>query len=199
MFSKNITMDDIANELGITKGNLYYYFKNKQDILFHCHMRSIDISLRALDEALSVGQTPRERLSILLTGHIRGSLEDGFGGRLQTDLEDMRPDQRKLYVRKRDELEQGVRRLIADGVRDGQFECANVKLTGFAILGAINWMPKWYRANGPYTPAQIADEMVDYFLRGLIPIGDQARRPEGKQRGRVSADVKSGRAFEKAE
>ncbi len=167
----SITMEDIANELGITKGNLYYYFKNKQDILFHCHMRSVEISLEALDVAQAHGGTPVQKLRVLLTGHIQSSLRDGFGGRLQTDLEDMRPDQRKLYVRKRDELEQGVRRLIEEGVRRGEFECPNVKIAGLAILGAINWMPKWYRPSGRFSPAQIAEEMVNYFLRGLMKPG----------------------------
>ena len=170
----SITMEDIASELGITKGNLYYYFKNKQDILFHCHMRSMEISLEALDVAQAHGGTPAQKLRVLLIGHIRTSLQDGFGGRLQTDLEDMRPDQRKLYVRKRDELEQGVRRLIEEGIRRGEFECPNVKIAGFAILGAINWMPKWYRPNGRYSPAQIAEEMVDYFMRGLTVPGNAA-------------------------
>ena len=44
----SLTIQHIADELGMTKGNLYYYFKDKQDILYHCHMRSMEISLRAL-------------------------------------------------------------------------------------------------------------------------------------------------------
>lgn len=163
----SLTMEDVAAELGITKGNLYYYFKDKRDILYQCHMRSMEISLVALKEALQRGRTPAEKLRLLLTGHVRGVVDDGFGGILQTDLENLRSDQRNQYVRKRDELESGVRRLIEEGNRAGEFECPNVKLAGFAILGAINWIPKWYRSNGPLTPEQISVEMVDYFLRGL--------------------------------
>lgn len=195
----SFTMEDIADELGITKGNLYYYFKNKQEILFHCHMRSIEISLRALDVAQAHRGPPSERLRVLLTGHIRGSIEDGFGGRLQTDLEDMRSDQRRLYVRKRDELELAVRRLIEEGVRAGEFDCPNVKLAGFAILGAINWMPKWYRPSGRYAPAQIAEEMVDYFLRGLMRTSDEAKSSNAKQRWPQGAAVRSRRVIEKVE
>ena len=49
----SLTMRDIADRLGLVKGNLYYYFKNKQDILFHCHVKCIGISLAALDEIVS--------------------------------------------------------------------------------------------------------------------------------------------------
>lgn len=163
----DLTIKEVADELGMTKGNLYYYFKDKQDILYHCHMRSMEISLRALHEAEALGRTPSEKLRILLVRHIRGIVDDGFGGILQTDLEKIRAAQRKQYIAKRDELERGVRELIESGIRAGEFESENVKLAGFAILGGINWIPKWYHPNGPYSSEQISEQMADYFLRGL--------------------------------
>ena len=163
----SLTIKEVADELGMTKGNLYYYFKDKQDILYHCHMRSMEISLRALEAAQALGHTPAEKLRILLVRHIRGIIDDGFGGILQTDLEKIRPAQRKQYIVKRDELERGVRTLIEGGVKAGELECENVKLAGFAILGGINWIPKGYRPDGPFTSEQIAEEMADYYMRGL--------------------------------
>jgi AcrR family transcriptional regulator len=174
-------VQDVADELGMTKGNLYYYFKDKQDILYQCHMRSMAISLQALEDATANGRTPSESLRILLTGHIRGILNDGFGSILQTDLENFRADQRKTYIKKRDELERGVRSMIEDGMRAGEFECADVKLAGFAILGSINWIPKWYRATGPLSADTIAEEMVNYFLRGLEKRPDTAQRRADKK------------------
>ena len=172
----SLTIKQVADELGMTKGNLYYYFKDKQDILYHCHMRSVENSLRALSDAQALGRTPAEKLRILLVRHIRGVIDDGFGGLLQTELEKIRPSQRNQYIGKRDELERGVRLLIEDGVRTGEFVCANVKLTGFAILGGINWIPKWYRPSGPLTSAEISEQMADYYLRGLRSGADAAER-----------------------
>ena len=163
----SLTIKQVADELGMTKGNLYYYFKDKQDILYHCHMRSMENSLRALSEARAMGRTPTEKLRILLLRHIRGIVDDGFGGILQTDLEKIRPSQRKQYIAKRDELERGVRTFIEEGVQAGEFMCANVKLAGFAILGGINWIPKWYRPTGPFTSEEISEHMTEFYLRGL--------------------------------
>jgi AcrR family transcriptional regulator len=172
----SLTIKQVADELGMTKGNLYYYFKDKQDILYHCHMRSMEISLRALLDARSLGRTPAEKLRILLVRHIRGIIDDGFGGILQTDLEKIRPAQRRQYIAKRDELEGGVRQFIEDGVRAGEFQCDNVKLAGFAILGGINWIPKWYRPSGPFTSEEIAEQLADYYLRGLAPANPVSAR-----------------------
>jgi AcrR family transcriptional regulator len=178
----SLTIQEVADELGMTKGNLYYYFKDKQDILYHCHMRSMDISMRALELGLTTGKTPAEKLRILLVHHIRGIVDEGFGGILQTDLENLRAEQRNRYIRKRDQLEQGVRRLIEDGIKRGVFQCANVKLVGFAILGAINWIPKWYQPNGPFSADQISEEMADYFLLGLLRRDGVAERRSAKSR-----------------
>ena len=62
------------------------------------------------------------------------------------------PPRRKRYVAKRDRFEAGVRALIEAGVAKGQFECADTRLAGFTVLGAINWIPKWYQPGGrrPY-------------------------------------------------
>jgi AcrR family transcriptional regulator len=177
----SLTIKDIADELGMTKGSLYYYFKDKHEILYQCHMRSMAISLRALEDATANGGTPSESLRILLTGHIRGTLNEGFGSILQTDLENFLPEHRKAYVRKRDEFERGLRSLINDGVRLGELECSNVKLAGFAILGAINWIPKWYRAAGTLSPDAITEEMVNYFMRGLQPHPDSTQRRPTKK------------------
>src|SRR3569833_1099765 len=115
----SLTIKQVADELGMTKGNLYYYFKDKQDILYHCHMRSVENSLRALWDAQALGRTPSEKLRILLVRHIRAIIAAGFGSILQTDLENIRPSQRKPYIAKRDVLGRGGRGRGGAGGRAG--------------------------------------------------------------------------------
>ena len=59
--------------------------------------------------------------------------------------------------------------MITAGVESGQFGPVDVKLLSFAILGAVNWIPRWYKPNGPATSQEIADQFADYLLRGLRP------------------------------
>ena len=88
---------------------------------------------------------PAEALRRLLIKHIRNITEDAYGGVLLTDLESLTPAQRKRYVAMRDRFEHGVREMIRGGIADGVFAPQNVDLAGITILGAINWIPKWYR------------------------------------------------------
>ena len=163
----SLTMQDIAVELGITKGNLYYYFKDKQDILYQCHMRCMDISLEALEEVRAAGMA--DPLRVLLVRHISGMIESGFGSVLLTDLDNLSAPQRTRYIAKRDEFEAGVRALIQRGISSGAYVCDDIKLAGLAMLGAINWLPKWYRPGGELSPAQIATGLTDFLMRALEP------------------------------
>jgi AcrR family transcriptional regulator len=160
-------MQDIADRLNMTKGNLYYYFKNKQDLLFHCHMKCMEISLAALTEAERGAGKPRDRLRRLLVAHIRGIIEDSYGAVLLTDLEDLTAEQRKTYVRMRDKFERGVRKIIDQGIASGEFRKIDPRVAGFAILGSINWMPKWYRPDGKLSADSLADGFAEFFMHAL--------------------------------
>jgi AcrR family transcriptional regulator len=162
-----LTMQDVADRLGLTKGNLYYYFRSKQELLFHCHLKCMENSLRALEEAEASTATPGERLRALLIRHIRGIAGDAYGAVLLTDLESLTPAQRRKYVTLRDRFEQGVRSLIREGIDAGQFLAQDVRIAGFAILGAINWIPKWYRPGGEMSADSVAEAFADFLLRSL--------------------------------
>ncbi len=163
----SLTMSDIAEALGITKGNLYYYFRDKQDILYQCHMRCMAQSLQALERV----QTEREQLDDplheLLIAHIEGMAGSPFGGVLLADLDALSVAQRRHYIARRDEFEAGVRDLIVFGVARGVYRCDDPKIASLSLLGAVNWMPRWYQPEGPLDPAQMARAMAQFLMRSL--------------------------------
>jgi AcrR family transcriptional regulator len=162
-----LRMQDIADRLGLTKGNLYYYFKSKQDLLFHCHVRSMEGSLRALEQVQAMEGPAGERVHVLLVLHIRNILDESYGAVLLTDLENLPRGQRRDDIAMRDRFEHGLRDLIRAGIETGEFPERNVTTIGFAILGGINWISKWYNPKGPETSSQIASAFADFYVDGL--------------------------------
>jgi AcrR family transcriptional regulator len=181
----SLRMQDIADRLGLTKGSLYYYFRNKQDILYQCHMRTMAGTLKVLETVEAMRGSCAERLHRLLVLHIRHTLDDSYGAVLLTDLEHLEPQQRAEYVALRDRFEQGVRKLIGDGMAAGEFPPRNVVTAGFAILGGVNWISKWYSPDGPETSDAIAACFADIYVGGLrAPVSDANAT---KARGRKAA------------
>ena len=49
---------------------------------------------------------------------------------------------------------------------DGTFAPGDPKLLAFALLGAVNWIPRWFKPEGPATSQEIADRFADYLISG---------------------------------
>lgn len=162
-----LRMAQVARHVGLVKGNLYYYFKDRQELIFHCHMRCTEMSLAALEEIAPRRASAEERLREFLRRHIEVIIASDYGGALLADIGELTAAQRRRYVALRDRVERGVRRLIEEGIARKEFRPAHVPLAGFAILGAINWMPKWHRPEGALPAREVADAFVDFFMRGL--------------------------------
>jgi TetR/AcrR family transcriptional regulator, cholesterol catabolism regulator len=164
------TVEQIAATVAMKKGNLYYYFKNKEDILFACHQYSLDRLLTMLNDIEQSGAAPDEKLRRLIVSFVHTILDELHGTALFLDLEAMSPEHRAQVIERRDAFDRGMRRIIQGGVESGVFGGVDAKLMAFAILGAVNWIPRWYSPEGPLTSQHIADRFADFLTRGLRPI-----------------------------
>ena len=161
------TVESIAAALRMKKGNLYYYFKNKEDILFACHRSSLDRLLQLLDEVARSAVTPAQKLRALIFASVHMILDELHGTALILELEALSPVHLKEVIRRRDQFDRGVRQVLEEGIADGSFAPHDVKLRSFALMGAINWIPRWFNPAGPATSDEIADRFADYLLAGL--------------------------------
>jgi len=73
---ENATMDDIAQEAEYSRGALYLYFKNKEQLYLAIANRSVDIFLRILTEELGKGKNATEKLQKVKDTYLRFFLED---------------------------------------------------------------------------------------------------------------------------
>src|SRR5712691_3250370 len=164
------TVEQIAAALHMKKGNLYYYFKNKEEILFACHQYSLDCVLRLLEDIQQSDLTPAEKLRTLIVAFVHTILDELHGTALFLQLDALSPAHAKTVIARRDRFDRGMRRVIEEGSASGAFTtfaAGDAKLLSFAILGAVNWIPRWYNPAGPATSSEIADRFADYLLNGL--------------------------------
>ena len=161
------TVEKIAAVLHMKKGNLYYYFHNKEEILFACHQYSLDRLLAQLDEVEQSGLAPDEKLRQLIVFFVHTILDELHGTALFLELEALSPAHLKTVIARRDRFDHGIRHILEEGIRMGLFGPADAKLLSFAILGAVNWIPRWYNPDGPATSQEIADRFADYLIGGL--------------------------------
>ena len=161
------TVEQIAAALHMKKGNLYYYFKNKEEILFACHEYSHDRLQELLDDAVRSTAPAEAKLRRLITGAVHVILDELHGTALLLDLEALSPAHLKAVVHRRDRFDRGMRLIIEEGMATGVFAPGDPKLLGFAMLGALNWISRWFNPRGPSSSEDIATRFADYLIAGL--------------------------------
>lgn len=161
------SVDEIASALEMTKGNLYYYFRNKEEILFACHEYSLDKLLALMADVEAEGSSPEEKLRRLVLAFVHLILDDLHGTALTLDPEALSPPLLKRIIVKRDQFDHGIRAIIQSGMDQGVFKSGDPKMIEFAMMGAVNWIAKWFDPAGAMTSDQIGDAFADYLVGGL--------------------------------
>jgi AcrR family transcriptional regulator len=161
------TTDDIAAAAGVTKRTLYRYMGSKEHLLFEIHDRFLrDL----LADVTSQSGTPEERFRAMVVAQLRV-----LADHLQEvkvffeEIKHLSDAKRAELVQVRKAYEDVLNEILADGVASGVFADRDLRLTGRGILGALNETYRWFRAEGPYTPDQMADLLADFFLNGIAP------------------------------
>jgi AcrR family transcriptional regulator len=161
------TLDDIAEYVGVRKTALYHYFPDKEAILFECHRESLAEVRRLVKDAHAQFGTATGRLSHIIRAHVRVMTETLEGSPLAFEVTALSPDHQKQVIAARDRYERGLRKIVAQGIEAGEFRPVNPKAAVFAILGAINWIARWYRLEGALHAPELGAEFADHLVGGL--------------------------------
>jgi AcrR family transcriptional regulator len=161
------TVEQIAAALHMKKGNLYYYFKNKEEILFACHQYSLDRLMQLLDQVQHSGIAADEKLRRLIVAFVHTILDELHGTALFLELEALSPAHLEAVIVRRDQFDKGVRLVLEEGMATGVFAAGDPKLLAFAVFGAVNWIPRWFNPEGPSSSQTIADLFADFLVAGL--------------------------------
>ncbi len=165
----NTSLDDIAAALKVSKPTVYYYVSNKEQLLFECFVAGIEPIRTAFRAARRLKVSARERLHAVL-GHYGEAVASEFGWcMVRAEDQDLSPAMSAHIKSLKSEIDQGIRRLLREGVQDGSIHPCDPKMTAFALAGALNWIAHWYRENQSMTGAQIAAAFVTVFESGLMP------------------------------
>ncbi|HEX6865212.1 MAG TPA: TetR/AcrR family transcriptional regulator [Thermoanaerobaculia bacterium] len=163
-------MRDIAAELGMAVGNLYYYFRDKEDLLAFVQESALSRLLETAARVRALDLPADGRLRLLLEEHVVGlnDPEEGTPGSLaHLEVEALGEERRAGVLARRDEYEQILRTLIEEGMDQGMFRRADPKVASLALLGSVNWTVKWFRPEGGMSAREIGRQIAEMMVRSL--------------------------------
>lgn len=174
-----VSLLEIAQAVGLSKTTLYHYFDSKDEILGTLIAATISHLNEFIAASIPAGGAPAEKLIAFMEAqaefferHIPqfkvllsqvGNLTD--------------PQARDAAVAWRVRYENGIRRIVEEGLDSGAFSNVRPNVVVRAVLGSIYWLVRWYQPGGPRPASDIAREYAQMLLHGV------AARQERRVRG----------------
>lgn len=136
------TMTDIAASLDLRDATLYYYFPNKQALVYACHVQSLERFERLLDAADEDGGTGIVKLRHFILALLEDSDRNGpqlyFG-----DYSYLEAHQRETIDTWAERLRAKLEAFFKEGVDDGSIVPCDTELVVQFLLGMLIWLAKW--------------------------------------------------------
>jgi AcrR family transcriptional regulator len=162
------SLKDVARQLGPTDAALYYYVKNKEELVYQCYLRAAELGRDAMEAAREGGGDGFAQAENYIRNHVATIVGEAGPVAIMSEIPSLKTSHRNdiLTISRRHSL--AFEELLTKGIADGSIARCDVRMTGNAIMGAINWIPKWFHGDTS-TAKQVVEKFPDVLTRGLRP------------------------------
>ncbi len=162
------SLEDVANEVGMLKGSLYNYIKSKEDLLFAVVRPDAEELLSRARELTRVDLPASEKLRQIAIIHVdiinrhlpyvSVYVQEIAGKNVSAEWTAM--DREYIGL---------VEQIFADGIAAGAFDGSlDPRIAARSLIGAFNWMTRWYEPGEPAQARAVASQVADVFLSGVL-------------------------------
>lgn len=185
-----IVLNDIAEQVGLSRNTLYYYVADRADLVFRCYLRACEATADDLALAHELGADPVDRIRRFVAAEL--DFERPTQAVL-TDVDYLPEPQRGMIREQQGRNLAALQGLIADGVADGAFRACDSEIAAQTLLGLLSWArlsAGWldYRDDRAARRRAVA-AIADLFLNGF------AADPGAETRCAINADTLVARPF----
>jgi TetR/AcrR family transcriptional regulator, cholesterol catabolism regulator len=172
------SMRDLSRASDMSLAGLYYYFESKERLLFLIQKHTFSTIVQRLKSRLEGVSDPERRVRIFILNHLEyflanqaamkvlsheaEALKNGFA----SEVAAIKREYYRICVSLLDELKRD-RRL--------QF---STRIAVLSLFGMMNWIYTWHNPRVDADAGQLASEMSDIFLRGVM--ADVRGRKDGR-------------------
>jgi AcrR family transcriptional regulator len=167
----NTSLDDIARETGVKREAIYYYFKNRAEILLNIIRPQSEALVESLRAIVTSEASFRDKLYFGIRNHLehfdRNCLEMTVSLRdvYLEDAKEVRREMAKIWRA----YETMWTQIIAEGQRTGDFtRSGDPKMVAFGILGMCNWLARWYDSKKSVGVEELVETYFGMIAHGVL-------------------------------
>ena len=161
----------VARETGFSLGGMYYYFENKEDLLFKIQQRTFSDLLAVQEEDVSTDGDAKARLRRFVRNHLTYFTNHFAELKVCTfELESLQGDRFTAIAELRRRYFECLAAVIGEllgvdaaaALTDGR-----IRRKTLFVFGMLNWIFMWYDPKRDNSVEGVGDEMVSLVLEGL--------------------------------
>jgi TetR/AcrR family transcriptional regulator len=160
------SMNRIAQACGVSKANLYHYYKDKDELLFDVIRFHLTELIEVVEAADDPAAPPRRRLHGLVAALLEAYRDADAQHNVQINSLRLLPQSQQAELKA---LERELVTLFADavaGVAPQLKGTAMLKPVTMSLFGMVNWHYLWFRAGGAFSRADYADLVTSLISDG---------------------------------
>ena len=187
------SMRDLSRATGMSLAGLYYYFESKERLLYLIQKHTFETVLRNLKEKLELANDPEARVRLFIENHLGYFMANRKAMTVLSHEDDTLQNSfgAEILGLKREYVKLGIQ-LVDDLKSSGQrFANINSRVAVLSLFGMMNWIYTWHNPRVDSDAAELARQMSQIFLNGVLNPDTSNRDSEsnhsdmGKRKGRV--------------
>lgn len=164
-----MTMNDIAQAVGMTKAGIYHYIEGKQNMLFAIMNYGMDKLDNGVIAPASQIEDAEKRLIAIIDYHAK-LITQGTNAItvLVDEVAGLSTIQRKKIIQRKRVYFDFIRDTLNTLKEDGRLKDVDTTVAAFSILGMLLWISRWYHRDGKLTSDQVANEVLKVAIGGTL-------------------------------
>src|SRR5579863_1042732 len=163
------SMRDLSRASGMSLAGLYYYFESKERLLFLIQKHTFSTIVQRLKRRLEGVDDPEQRIRIFILNHLEYFLANQAAMKVLSHEANVL---KNGYASELAAIKREYYRICLGLLEDLKRE-RGLQLSGriavLSLFGMMNWIYTWHNPRVDADAEDIAREMGDIFLRGVLP------------------------------
>ncbi|MDE4100184.1 MULTISPECIES: TetR/AcrR family transcriptional regulator [Roseobacteraceae] len=163
------SISELAELLDVSKPALYYYVKNKEDILLQCVEISLELIMEIYEDVNDQSQSGLDRLRAYFQRYAMTCTGNYGYALIREGNKHLSPENKVEMRRIMGRGQNAVEALIKAGIKDGSIAPCEPRYVAYVLFSTFNQMAFWYSTEGEKTEGEVADHLLNIVFSGIEP------------------------------
>ncbi len=169
-------MRDLSRAAGMSLAGLYHYFDSKEELLYLIQKHTFQTIIERAEERLKNTKGAEQRVRVFIENHLEYFLANKDAMKVLTHEDETLKNGRGAEIRA---IKREYYRICLGLLEDLRHE-KGLQFSGrvavLGLFGMINWIYTWHNPRVDLKASELAEEMSNLFLCGVLNPGKAKRK-----------------------